>query len=53
MRSWADPPPMSREAARKLAERLESPGPAPIINSETELRLIVRALRYYGAPDSS
>jgi hypothetical protein len=40
--------PMSRETARKLADRLES-GP-PFIQSEDELRLIVAALRYYGMP---
>lgn len=45
----ADQAPMSREAARTLAERLENGG-APIIQSESELRLIVASLRYYGTP---
>lgn len=45
----ADPAPMSREAARTLAARLENGG-APIIQSESELRLIIASLRYYGTP---
>jgi hypothetical protein len=41
-------PPMSRSAARALADRLEKIDD-PVIRSPTELRLIVAALRYYGA----
>ena len=39
-------PPMSRTAARSLADRLERDGPD--IRSSSELRLILAALRYYG-----
>jgi len=44
-----EPAPMSREAARNLADRLES-GDTLVIKSVSELRLIVAALRYYGVP---
>jgi hypothetical protein len=39
---------MSKTAARELADRLLKEGPD--IRSAMELRLIVVALRYYGAP---
>ncbi len=45
----SDAAPMSREAARNLADQIEA-GPTPIIRSEAELRLILAALRYYGMP---
>lgn len=42
-------PAMSRTAARILADRLEQTGLASI-RAEKEFKLIVAALRYYGAP---
>lgn len=45
----ATPAPMSREAARILADRLEKIDD-PTIRSPDELQLILAALRYYGKP---
>lgn len=43
-----EPPPMSRAAARLLADRLENVGDAPTISPPNERQLIVAALRHYG-----